>query len=326
MLNNQQVLVFDTSVATSNLGDLIIMDAVWKELAVLFPNAHFLNTSTHEVIGRASYALNKSSIFSFVGGTNLLSSNMNSYNQWEINWFDALFLKDIILMGVGWWQYQKKPNIYTGLLYRRILHRELMHSVRDEYTKKQLFSIGIKNVINTGCPTMWKLTPKFCNSVPTMKAQSVVFTLTDYNKDCKKDIFLIETLRTLYDSVYFWPQGVGDLAYMDSLGQKGVHILSPNLNSYDKLLYECDSLDYIGTRLHAGIRALQHKRRSIIIAVDNRAIEIHKDTNIPIISRSEIYSLSEVIKSEIKTEISLKESNIKKWKAQFEVYNESIIN
>jgi polysaccharide pyruvyl transferase WcaK-like protein len=199
-----------------------------------------------------------------------------------------------------------------------------MHSVRDEYTKKQLFSIGIKNVINTGCPTMWQFTPEFCDNVPTMKAKSVVFTLTDYNKDRKKDIFLIETLKKAYDSVSFWPQGMGDLTYMDSLGQKGIHIISPNLDSYDKLLHECDSLDYIGTRLHAGIRALQHKRRAVIIAVDNRATEIHKDTNIPIISRSDIHSLPEIITSDIKTEISLKESNIKKWKAQFEAYNESI--
>ena len=32
---------------------------------------------------------------------------------------------------------------------------------------------------------------------------------------------------------------------------------------------ECD---YIGTRLHGGIRALQHGRRSLILSVDNRAV------------------------------------------------------
>lgn len=33
-------------------------------------------------------------------------------------------------------------------------------------------------------------------------------------------------------------------------------------------------MDFVGTRLHGGIRAMQHKQRAIIIEIDNRAKEI----------------------------------------------------
>ena len=52
--------------------------------------------------------------------------------------------------------------------------------------------------------------------------------------------------------------------------------MSPTLEAFDNLLESEIDLDYIGTRLHAGIRAIQKKRRSIIIGVDNRALEMQK--------------------------------------------------
>ena len=49
-----------------------------------------------------------------------------------------------------------------------------------------------------------------------------------------------------------------------------------------------ENIDYVGTRLHAGIRALQHKKRTIIIGIDNRAIEKAKDFNLTVIDRKNI--------------------------------------
>ena len=316
----KKIMIFDTSVVSDNIGDFIIMDSVNKELKKLFTKDMFFYSFTHEKISKATYKLNNISDYSFIGGTNLLSSNMDRYNQWKINVIDSFFIKDIILMGVGWWQYQTKPNFYTKYLLNKILHKNMIHSVRDSYTESMLKSIGITNVINTGCPTMWELTLEHCRNIPCEKAENVVFTLTDYNKDFLNDQKLINILLRNYKKVYFWPQGSRDLEYLYTLNNfEKITILGGNLSSYDKLLDDFNiSLDYIGTRLHAGIRALQKSRRTIILAIDNRAAEKSKDFNLKVLPRNQIEKLERLLRSKFITEIYINEENINKWKSQFQ--------
>lgn len=313
---NKKILIFDTSIATQNLGDLIILDSVKNSLEKMFPYGRFFNTATHEVIGMASYKLCKNSDFAFVAGTNLLSSNMNSYNQWKVNFYDAAFLKNIILMGVGWWQYQNGVNLYTKLLYRRLLNNKFLHSVRDNYTKEKLSDAGVYNCINTGCPTTWSLTPQHCEDIPKLKSDSVVFTLTDYKKDHTKDSKLIRYLSENYETIYFWPQGSGDLEYLESF-PCDVEVVAPSLKAFDFILTNSKSIDYVGTRLHAGIRALQHKRRTIIIGVDNRAAEIAKDIELPFLTREEIDGLDDMINGKWATLLSIDFDAIETWRSQF---------
>jgi hypothetical protein len=312
-----RVLVFDTSIATKNLGDIIICDAVYDHLKEIFDDSHFMNTATHDYVGRETYKLNRKCNQSFVAGSNLLSSNMNSYNQWKINIIDGIFLRNITLVGVGWWQYQNKPNIYTKYLLKTILSNEIIHSVRDDYTAKQLRSIGIDNVINTGCPTTWKLTESHCLNIKSTKSDRVVFTLTDYNKDTVSDRFFVDQLINNYESVHFWPQGEGDLNYLRQLIDiKNIVILSPSVSAFNEVLANGD-IDYIGTRLHAGIRALQFGRRSLILAVDNRAIEMQKDINLPVALRKSHQEVVSFITDKFETLIRIKSEEIIKWKGQF---------
>ena len=315
----KKITIFDTSVLSDNIGDFIIMDSVNRELKELFVYDMIFNTITHDKIHRGTYRLNQISDHSFIGGTNLLSSNMNKYNQWKINLIDGLFLNNVILMGVGWWQYQKQPNFYTKYLLKLVLNRKILHSVRDTYTEQKLKSIGINNVINTGCMTMWLLTKEHCKSIPKIKSRNVVFTLTDYNKDVMYDYELIKILRKNYEKVYFWPQGSGDLEYLKTFRDiDDIEILGGNLFSYDKLLEDMNiDLDFIGTRLHAGIRALQKKRRAIILGIDNRAAEKSKDFNLNVLSRKNINKLEQLLKTEFETDININEKNITKWKSQF---------
>jgi len=316
----KKITIFDTSIISENIGDFIIMDSVNRELKELFDKDMFFYSLTHDKISKATYRLNNISGYSFIGGTNLLSSNMNRYNQWKINIIDSFFIRNIILIGVGWWQYQNKPNFYTKYLLNKVLHKDIIHSVRDSYTENMLRSIGITNVINTGCPTMWKLTLEYCKSIPHEKAESVIFTLTDYNKDFLNDQKLIDILLKNYRKVYFWPQGSGDLEYLNTLNNiEKIIVLGGNLFSYDKLLDNSTiSLDYIGTRLHAGIRALQKLRRTIILAIDNRAKEKSKDFNLKVLPRNQIHKLEEMLINRFATEIHINEKNINKWKKQFQ--------
>lgn len=315
----KKITIFDTSLVSENIGDFIIMDSVNRELKELFRNDMIFYSLTHDKISKASYRLNKISDYSFIGGTNLLSSNMNNYNQWKINLIDSIFLKNIVLMGVGWWQYQKQPNLYTKVLLKKVLNKDIIHSVRDSQCEGMLKTIGINNVINTGCMTMWQLTKEHCKKIPKIKSENVVFTLTDYNKDIKLDQKLINILNKNYEKVYFWPQGSGDLEYLKSIKNiNNIEILGGNLSSYDRLLENEDiSLDFVGTRLHAGIRALQKKRRTIILGIDNRAKEKSKDFNLKVLNREDMEYLENLIISSFDTEIRINEKNINIWKNQF---------
>lgn len=316
----KKIAIFDTSICTENIGDKIIMDAALINLNSIFGDAFYINFPTHDKISRASYNRSQSAHYRFVCGTNLLSSNMNVYNQWLINLKDAIFLSDITLLGVGWWQYQKKPNWYTKLLLKRVLSDEKIHSVRDSYTENQLKSIGIYNVINTSCPTMWSLTMKHCKKIPTKKTKKVITTLTDYNKNIKSDKFIIRTLLKNYEEVYFWIQSFNDIDYIIKeleFNENQISFVPPTIERLDSILLNED-VDYVGTRLHAGIRALQKKIRTIIIGIDNRAFEKSKDFNLCVIDRKEVEEkLENLINQEFKTEISIPEKNIKIWKEQF---------
>ena len=161
-------------------------------------------------------------------------------------------------------------------------------------------------MINTGCPTLWRLTSEFCHSIPMHKAKNVVTTIADYRPDECRDNYMLEILSRNYENVYLWLQGSNDKEYLSKLNLPNNLIIIPeSLEAYEAQLKK-GQIDYVGTRLHAGIFALNHHIRSIIIAVDNRAIEIAKDTNLPIVLREQVQEiLEERIVSDFSTEINL---------------------
>ncbi|MNH06582.1 Polysaccharide pyruvyl transferase [compost metagenome] len=311
--------LFDTSIASSNVGDFIIMDAVKEQLSKIDTLPQFVSLPTHDSFGKEGRNLLSQSEISIVGGTNLLSSHFLKYKQWRFKYMDLPWLSNCVLMGVGWWQYQATPDIFTSLVWKHVLHKQMLHSVRDSFTESQLKSIGIDNVINTGCPTMWNLTPEHCDAISVSKSNAVVFTLTDYNQDRNSDLKLISALKNSYQDIYFWPQGSGDIAYFETLPREAVgeiKMLTPHLHSLNAMLVS-GKIDYVGTRLHAGIRALQRKVRSLIIGIDNRAIEKSKDFGLPVLPRDNIDRLGDLLCSPIHLDIRLPEENILMWKKQF---------
>lgn len=314
-----KIAFFDTSVGSLNAGDFIIMEAVRSVIDDLYDDYMPINIPTQSPISKLAYIGSETANLKYVGGTNLLSSNMLFRKQWKINLYDATRLKDLILVGVGWWQYQRTPDFYTKLVLRNVLSKGYLHSVRDSYTKLQLSKIGISNVLNTGCPTMWPLTTEHCRSIPKHKGENVVFTLTDYNRMPTFDSEILRLLKRSYSTVYFWPQGTSDLRYLQQLDMvSDVKIISEGVSAFDDLLSDTSqSLDFVGTRLHGGVRALQNKRRSIIIGIDNRAAEKAKDFNMKVVARSNTNELHKNIESAFETKIELPTEDIEKWKNQF---------
>ena len=311
------ICIFDTRLKTSNLGDHIIMDSVDSVVSELWPKGKLNRIATHEFMSLAAkFSANFSNI-KIVGGTNLLNANIRKYKQWKLRNIDAYIARNSILLGCGWWQYDGKIGDRTRQYWRSILCATGLHSVRDDYTKRRLLEMGVENVVVTGCPTLWRLSRDHCKGIPVGKASSCVVTLTDYNKSVDHDKMMIDICRRNYERVFFWPQGSGDVDYVRSLSVDGLNILPWNLNAFNSLL--CNSnVDYIGTRLHGGIRAMQFARRAIILEIDNRAREMGATCNLPTVARDDAQSLEDMIVSEWETHVELPHAAIDRWKSQFQ--------
>lgn len=279
----KQIVMWSPSVSSLNLGDGVIMDGVKKQLDSVLKGNMVVEVSTHLPLSYYYGRFFKDFDLKFVCGSNLLKSSLFGLNaQWNIKPWQKKIVGPAILVGAGWWRYCNKPNLYTRVLLRSVLSKNGIHSVRDQYTEEILRSIGITNVLNTGCASMWDPTPGHCAKIPQTKANNVVFTLTDYRTDIKNDTLLVQSLLRNYTSAYFWPQGSGDAKYFESLNVDHAKIIwvEPSLCKFNELLTEVNDIEFVGTRLHGGIRAMQYLKRTLIIAVDNRALEKHKDFNI----------------------------------------------
>lgn len=315
---NNEIIVFDTSIESDNLGDQIInfyCNAIFSELA-LTPTGR---VPTHRGLTKQEMALLTPSSLKIITGTNILSSHMNLNGTW-CRPLQLKRLDNLCLFGAGWNEYSEEMNSYTKLFYRTLLDKKFLHSVRDSYTEKKFRMLGIQNVINTACPTMWGLTHPACELIPKKKAAAVITTITDYDKNKQLDWFMLDTLLNHYYKVYIWIQGSEDLKYIHTYPQfNKLFCVDRTLESYNQVL-KLDSVDYIGTRLHAGIHALNNRKRSLIISIDNRARELAKDTNLPVLERTQIPNkLENYILHDHVTEINLPTNAIRTWKRQFKI-------
>lgn len=319
------ISVFDTSQGTQNLGDYIIMDSINREMSFLFDNNFVTRYGTHTPIAHLYQNFRKGMIlrvldkskYKFIGGTNIFKNSLFRFNpDWNINIFNIKFYRNSIAIGCGSALNTKKMDLYTKAIYKNILDRNYIHSTRDERTKIMLEKMGFK-AINTGCATMWCLNKEHCSKIPKNKSKSVIFTLTDYLKDEYNDQLLINILNNKYDYIYYWPQGAEDYEYFFKFKNiKNITVINPNLFSYKEILKH--DIDYVGTRLHAGIFALQNLKRSIIISIDERAKDIDKTYHLNCIDRNMIkHELESRIDSSFETNIKIDEERIIQWKSQF---------
>jgi polysaccharide pyruvyl transferase WcaK-like protein len=312
-----KIAIFNTKINSDNIGDEIIMEAVGRYLHELFPDGNFLQIPTKLQLNKHQLLEAKNAKFSFIGGTNLLCNNWLFRPQWLIGLRELSYVQSAILFGVGWRFYQPEIDFPTKLFLRKLLNKKHLHSVRDNYTLHRLKNIGIHNVINTTCPTMWQLTPDFCAKIPTKKADTALITVTAYRNAPEIDRKWLEIVVANYSKIYLFSQMSEDAAYVKNMNlEKEIEVLPQTLAAYDNLLASMD-LDYIGTRLHGGIRALQHGRRSLIVEVDNRATEIAKDTNLPTVKRTDFEAVRSWIEHPKPTIINLPIAEINQWKAQF---------
>lgn len=327
----KKVLLFDTALGTSNNGDEIIFDSVKSGLRPVLSNAlcfrlatHIENYSPFQMLhpGRKLSSICFQADYKFVCGTNLLVNNfLRVRPQWWIHRSNAKIYENSILVGVGKHDnYTEIKNQYTKDLYKRVLSSDYKHSVRDEATKDIVESLGFK-AINTGCPTLWMFDEQKCKSIPAGKAENVIFSVSGYSyqQDPEKDRQMLDCLIKHYNQCYAWIQTTDDEAYLHQL-LNGIN--TPPINCIYSLMRFEDVLnqgnvDYVGTRLHGGVFAMQHNARSIIISIDQRAEGFYESNNIPIVRREDVSELGERIESSFETNIRVNHEGITSFVSQF---------
>lgn len=322
----KRIVLFDTSIATQNKGDEIIMESVKREIrpvceghfvhhfpthTVAFPFGHQATSSKAKVCRVADYK--------FICGTNLFWTNMKHPNPlFNANLANCRPLAGSVLLGVGYDEEQCKSNfgLYSRTLWKKILSSKYIHSVRDDQMVEYLKQLGLK-AVNTGCPTLWMLTPEHCAQITTKKSDKVVFTLsTTGGVHRENDQKLIDMLLRNYKEVYFYSQTFGGYNTLKSYEQLDkIKIIEPDLGAYKQFLQE-NEVDYVGTRLHGGVYAMQNKRRAIILSVDNRAKEFDK-YNINCMDQFDIHGIEEKINSDFATNVTIDYNVVHQWMNQF---------
>lgn len=299
----------DPAMESANAGDIIISDAVELELRDLGIST-LLRLPTRRSWSSSERKAASSCTLFVVGGTNLLSSHPLRYRQWSFGLRDSVHLHHrSVLMGAGWWQYQSLPDRSAKALLSWTLHPSALHSVRDSYTRNQLTHLDVQ-VVNTTCPTLWRV-PRRGQSANHF-TQTVVATVTDYLRAPGLDRAMLQGLRARAARLLIWPQGSDDSAYVSELGF-GQHLIEPGLDAYHEALASSGA-EYVGTRLHAGIRALQLGTAAVVIAVDNRATELGADTGLWVIERRQMASLDQQLDQFQDWNLAIPDQEIARWR------------
>lgn len=326
-----KTVIFNTAVGSSNRGDDIIFNSAEEFLVDVLDYGYTMYFGTH-VKNISLFHLNspkvkfaKEADYKFILGTNLLTANVwRTMGQWQIGIWDRCIYKNSILMGAGTKVSNKEMTAGTRRMYEQILRKDIAHSVRDEESKEFLSAIKGLHVINTGCPTLWKLTQDVCERIPVNKSPNVIITVSGQKKHRKpeKDQILLDCAEKNYDRVYLWVQTAEDESYFNTLKHKKDIKKIYSFRNYQEVCKNGE-VDYIGTRLHGGIYAMQCGVRTLIIEIDNRAAGIRETNNINTIKRNDlsVERLEGIIHGVLKTEIHLRDVEIKEWLSQFAVRN-----
>lgn len=297
-----------------NLGDLIISRASKREIQHMFSDDVQIEAiPSHAKLGKRSYEIIEKSDHVIVGGSNLFWFRLFPRASWPLGVTDLFKLKNVTFLGVGWGSYDITTGPFGKATCKRIFDPSSVNSFRDQYSVQKAVELNIPNPIFTGCQTTW-IFGRGHEINQSDYAKKCIFTLTDYAKDSLRDRQLIETLKSFYgeDNLYFWPQGKKDQEYVLTLNFSPDRILDYSLESFTNFCMAGD-VDYVGTRLHGGIYAMELGAKAIIIAVDNRATEMGADLGLTIVERTELNTLPDLLGRKISGQLNIPNDNIATW-------------
>jgi len=313
------ILLCSPAVGGLNLGDEIIAEAVEREINLLYPMTRIFKTAMHQKRTNTTKIAEQISQYRFIGGTNALGFYPFRRAHIHHKLYDYKNPLKYILFGVGWRSDAKSFSLGDKILYKNFLESDMPHSVRDSYTAKKLQEIGINNVLNTSCPTTWRLSEEIIAKIPRTKSSNAIFTLTDYSKDYEADLALLYALVDNYTKIFFWPQGSRDLNYLieliksSSIKNNKFEIIPQTILAFQEVL-SSQNVEYVGTRLHAAIMALSYSKRISLISIDNRSRELCKDIGIKVLERKNIGDLNTFINRDDEMRLLIPHESINEWR------------
>jgi hypothetical protein len=265
------VVLADTSVASDNVGDQIIVAAARRELAQLLGDRVTFTVSTHSPLGHRGHRLLREAEAAFVLGTNLLPATPSIRQLWRVPPLPARERK-FVLCGVG---FGGQPSVASARFLRTVLHPDALHSTRDERTASFLRDVGLQ-AINTGCPTTWS-SPRGCGEPARWNRQSAAAVLVLNASLGQADVERRIAHATLdaFEEVTVWPQAGRDVEYVRRLVGGRARVLPGSLAAYEAALGA--EVDVVTTRLHAALRAMGLGRRTTLFALDDRVARTAKD-------------------------------------------------
>ena len=290
--------LLDTSIASDNIGDEIIMEAVRGETRQLASDAYWTTSSSHDGLGPFGRGQVERADWVVLGGTNALHSRFQLADMvsWTLRAKELPLIEGkLVLWGVGAQVRHEKIDPRQKDLLTGLLADAVPHGVRDRSAHLLLEKLG-KNATWVGCPTLWEQAGRKIGT--SERPSTVCLSLTAHRPDRHRDRELLEQLRRGYRRCCFWPQQPRDLAYLrDLVGPdeaRAFAVLPPNLEALDEFLRTTET-DYVGTRVHGGIRAIQHGRWSVILGIDHRAEEIVGRVGIPVLPRKLVGELESLM-------------------------------
>jgi polysaccharide pyruvyl transferase WcaK-like protein len=320
----------NNNLTANNIGDEIIFNAIHNNFLKQIGSIELHRFTAHRSLREEEMDQINSCDLSFFGGTNIVSVDICHDSRWIPNPKRFFYLdpgvKNLVLLGVGMNRYTNVRtsfacNLRTKFFYKNVLSKKYHQSVRDLHTFEMLKKNGIKKVLFTGCPTLWSLDHGM-NFNLGAKINKCCFALTDYDQNPERDNSLITLLLQNFDELVYFPQGSNDLAYLHSLecfakNSARIKVLPRKLTALEEGIRKEDFV-YVGNRLHLGILFLNKGVKSIIIGIDNRAIEMKKSLNVPVLLPSEFGLINNwVNQQQVFDPLQLPVENIKRWKEQF---------
>jgi polysaccharide pyruvyl transferase WcaK-like protein len=287
--------ICNTSLEGDNLGDKIIVILLKRNFPELFlQESGYFEVGTHDGNGSVSNAFLKRTRIALVTGGNSIPIKYLRPIRKNILNFSRKTLrnlnKKILFIGAGSENYTRGHiwSISAKYFLKKYSYPDIPHSVRDRYTENYLNLTGI-GAVYTGCPTTWGLKKSYKNLEPN----ECVLTLTAHRRDIDKDLKIIYWALNKFNKVHFWPQQLGDIDYFNSLSEAEESLLQIeklgfSLEALDNILSSGKVTHSIGTRLHGNLYSLNNNVLPIIVAIDNRAEELCKSSEIPFIRRNDV--------------------------------------
>ncbi|HEY0248648.1 MAG TPA: polysaccharide pyruvyl transferase family protein [Gryllotalpicola sp.] len=308
------IVLVDPGMASTNIGDQIISDAVHREFVAPLRAAgvEVETIPMHGQLSEESRARLRRADDVVVSGTNLLADHMRFRSPWQWATRDIELTRGkLTTFGVGWWQYQLGGVDPFSARWLRALSSGRPWAVRDEYSAARLRAAGVA-AVHTSCPTLWGVERQ---ALPSDESR-VIATFTDYNQDPLADRRLVELLESRFAEVLYWPQGPGDERYIRSIVPGEPRLIPASLAAFDAELQR-PSTAYVGLRLHGGIRAMQFGVPTLILSIDNRAREISRSVGLIAPSRHALGEIGALLAEPRPGELSIPREQIDDWRGQW---------